>query len=72
MKSIDVVTAVMGHMISNIKTKTGLLQTLSIELKYVLTIPTCSCKDSRVFMKEAVVKVICMFLILNLVFENND
>lgn len=43
MKSIDVVTAVLGHMISHIKAKTG-FQSVSIAFKYVLTIPTCCCR----------------------------
>ncbi|XP_052673403.1 uncharacterized protein LOC128155633 [Crassostrea angulata] len=58
MKSIDVVTAVLSHMISHIKTKTG-FQSSSIAFKYVLTIPTCCCKESRAFMTKAAVKAGC-------------
>lgn len=58
MKSIDVVTAVLGHMISHIKAKTG-FQSVSIAFKYVLTIPTCCCKDSMAFMTKAAVKAGC-------------
>lgn len=58
MKSIDVVTAVLSHMISHIKTKTG-FQSSSIAFKYVLTIPTCCCKESRAFMTMAALKAGC-------------
>lgn len=61
MKSIDVVTAVLGYMIRHIKTKSG-LQSFSYEFKYVLTLPTCSCKDSMTFMKEAAIKVTMVFM----------
>lgn len=63
MKSIDVVTAVLDHMISHIKTKSG-LQSLSFESKYVLTLPTGACKDSMAFMREAAVKVSRMFWVI--------
>lgn len=58
MKSIDVLTAVLDYMIRHMKTKSG-LQGLSLTLKYVLTLPTCACKDSTTFMKEAAVKAGC-------------
>lgn len=55
MKSIDVMTAVLGYMISHIKTE-AVFQGLPLTPNYVLTIPTCSCKDSRTFMTEAALK----------------
>lgn len=58
MKSIDVVTSILGHMISHIETRSR-LQSQSLELEYVLTIPTCACKDSRAFMRKAAVKAGC-------------
>lgn len=60
MKSIDVVTAVLEYMIIHIKTKSG-LQGLPLTLKFVLTIPTCGCTESRTFMREAAIKVIMVF-----------
>lgn len=60
MKSIDVVTAVLCHMVSHITKEAG-LRDYPFTLNYVLTIPTCSCKDSRTFMREAAVKVMIVF-----------
>lgn len=65
MKSIDVVTAVLEYMIIHIKTKSG-LQGLPLTLKFVLTIPTCGCTESRTFMREAAIKVIMVFHFDNL------
>lgn len=58
MKSIDVMAAVLGYMISHIKTE-AVFQGLPLTLKYVLTIPTCACKGSRTFMTEAALKAGC-------------
>lgn len=58
MKSIDVVSAVLGYMISHIKTE-AIFQGLPLALKYVFTIPTCACKDSSTFMTEAAMKAGC-------------
>lgn len=60
MKSIDVMAAVLGYMISHIKTE-AVFQGLPLTLKYVLTIPTCACKGSRTFMTEAALKVIKVY-----------
>lgn len=60
MKSIDVMAAVLGYMISHIKTEAA-FQGLPLTLKYVLTIPTCACKGSRTFMTEAALKVIKVY-----------
>lgn len=60
MKSIDVMTAVLGYMISHIKTE-AVFQGLPLTPNYVLTIPTCACKDSRTFMTEAALKVIKVY-----------
>lgn len=60
MKSIDVVSAVLGYMISHIKTE-AIFQGLPLALKYVFTIPTCACKDSSTFMTEAAMKVIKVY-----------
>lgn len=55
MRSIDVVTAVLCHMVSHITKEAG-LHGYPFTLNYVLTIPTCACEDSRAFMREATVK----------------
>lgn len=60
MKSIDVMAAVLGYMISHIKTE-AVFQGLPLTPKYVLTIPTCACKGSRTFMTEAALKVIKVY-----------
>ncbi|XP_062588340.1 uncharacterized protein LOC134250018 [Saccostrea cucullata] len=52
MKSIDVMSAVLSYMDGHIKA--GIQKrSIDVSLKYVLTVPTCSCDDSKCFMLKA-------------------
>ncbi|XP_062597873.1 heat shock 70 kDa protein 12A-like [Saccostrea cucullata] len=52
MKSIDVMSAVLSYMDGHIKAMIE-ERSIGVSLKYVLTVPTCSCNDSKDFMLEA-------------------
>ncbi|XP_061177392.1 heat shock 70 kDa protein 12A-like [Saccostrea echinata] len=52
MKSIDVMSAVLSYMDGHVKVMAG-KHSIDVSTKYVLTVPTCSCNDSRGFMLEA-------------------
>lgn len=58
--SVDVLSSVIGYMISHVKSKTGKdIHGIPITFQYVFTLPTCSCDDSKRFMSEAASKAGC-------------
>jgi hypothetical protein len=62
MKSVDVVSEVLAYMDRHMKSKLEKVDIGSIIFTYVLTVPTCSCDDSKGFMKEAAEKVYFFFI----------